>query len=106
MVGELRHLITITLDVATGGVGDRGQGEYTTTTLGQMWAKIEPLTGRKMEIARQLVATATHTITCRPLDGVIPACKVVFGDRTFNVGSVVNKLERGILLELLCSEEL
>lgn len=75
--GKLRELITIQQKTAS-GTGDRGQPLYTWTTFAQVYAEIEPLppTGKKMEIARQLVATATHQISIRYLAGLTPDMRV------------------------------
>lgn len=100
---DLRHSITITLETKI-GTGARGQDEYVTKTLGQVMAKIEPLAGRKLEIARQLVPTASHEVTIRYLQGVTPDCQVHFGTRLFNIGNVNNKLENNFEMCLLCSE--
>jgi SPP1 family predicted phage head-tail adaptor len=54
----------------SGGTGDRGQPLYTWTEPAKVWVKIEALTGRKLEIARQVVPTATHEIAMRFLDGL------------------------------------
>jgi SPP1 family predicted phage head-tail adaptor len=104
LAGELRHIITITLQTKT-GQGDRGQDVYDTTTVGTVPAKIEPLSGRKLELARQLVSTATHEITIRYLSGVVPECQVTYGSRTFNVGAVRNLMETSFAMVLTVTEQ-
>ena len=89
----------------TTGRGPRGEDITTPVTIGTVQAKIEPLTGRKLEIARQLVSTATHEITIWYLDGVVPECTVTYGARTFNVGAVRNILETGFIMVLTCTEK-
>lgn len=104
LASDYRHTISITLQVKS-GTGDRGQDTYSITTLGTVPAKIEPLDGRKLEIARQLVPLATHEVTIRYLAGVVPDCKVVYGSRTFNVGAVRNVKENNYHQVLTCIEE-
>jgi SPP1 family predicted phage head-tail adaptor len=76
--GKLRELITVQQKTVS-GTGDRGQPVYTWTTFAQVYAEIEPLppTGKKTEIARQLVATATHQFTIRYLTGLTPQMRIV-----------------------------
>jgi SPP1 family predicted phage head-tail adaptor len=101
--GQLRHLVTIEIPTVV-GTGSRGQDEYAYTELGNVWADIEPLQGKKLEISRQLVATATHQVTTRYLPGVVPEGRVTFGQRVFQIGYVINKDERNVTLQLLATE--
>ena len=103
IASDYRHSISITLQTAT-SQGVRGQDTYSTSTIGTFFAKIEALSGRKQEIARQIVASATHEITIRYLAGVTPECKVVFGSRSFTIGSVLNRMENNFELVLTCTE--
>ncbi len=101
--GVYRQPVTVTLKTAT-GVGDRGQDTYTTTTVGTAFSLVENLSGAKLELARQLVAEATHQITMRYMPSVTPECQVTYGTRTFNVGAVVNVNSMNYELRLLCTE--
>ena len=103
IASDYRHRITITLDTTT-GQGDRGQDEYATNTIGSVMARIEPLSGRKLDLARQQIATATHEITIRYLQGVTPECRVIFNGRVFNIGNVNNRLENNFEQCLIVSE--
>jgi SPP1 family predicted phage head-tail adaptor len=49
-------------------------------------------------------ATVTHQIRVRYLDGIDEECRVVFGDRIFEVISVLNVEERNRTLDLMCEE--
>lgn len=103
--GELRHTITITVPNVTGtdGLGENVYGSP--TVVGTVPAKIEPLSGRKLELARQIVPTATHEITIRYLAGVVPdQGQVTFGSRTFNIGAVRDVMETQFAMVLTCTE--
>lgn len=104
--GKLRHLVTVQQKQIT-GTGDRGQPVYSWTTLATQYASIEsiPPFGRKMELARQLVATATHEITMRYLAGMDEKCRVQWNGRTFQVGYIWNHEERNAWVTLLCTEQ-
>lgn len=106
----MRHRVTAERKVrsgtdARGGPVFAWQEQYT------RWAKIEPLGGstgrfggRETEIARQLVATATHKVTLRYCD-VTADDRLKFGDRVFNIDLVADVLERNEWLVLTCTEE-
>src|SRR5439155_18754922 len=88
--GIYRHPISVTL-TTTLSEGARGQPATTSTaTIGTGWAAIEPLTGRRLEIAREIVDGVSHQITMRYMPSVTSKCLVVFGTRTFNIGHVLN----------------
>ena len=103
IASDYRHSILITLRSTT-GQGDRGHDEYATKTIGSVMARIEPLSGRKLDLARQQIATCTHEVTIRYLQGVTPECKVIFNGRVFNIGNVNNRLENSFEQTLLCTE--
>jgi SPP1 family predicted phage head-tail adaptor len=103
--GNLKHLVTISNKVQT-GTGDRGQPIYTWQTLGTVPAEIVELSGRKLELARQLVSTATHQVTIRYLAGLETNSQVVFGSRTFNIGYVQNVKLMNFTMILTCTEQL
>ncbi len=69
-------------------------------------AKIETPSGRKMEIARQMVATATHIITIRYRTLNVDEHRINYRGRIFNIGFQNNLEERGVHLELTCTEEM
>ena len=104
--GKLRHKITVQQKTQT-STGDRGQPVYGWTTLATPYASLDSLgaIGKKAEIARQLVATATHEITLRYLAGLDERCRVQWNGRTFNIGYIWNHEERNIWLTLLCTEQ-
>jgi len=103
--GELKHLVSIEHKSIT-GTGDRGQPVFTWTALASnVPAKITPLTGRKLEIARQLVPTATHEVMTRYVANVTAHMRINFGGRILNIGNVNNKEELNFTLTFTCTEE-
>lgn len=105
--GSLRHLLTIQWK-ASSGTGDRGQPVYTWSTLATCYGSLESISpfGRKAEVARQLVASATHEIVVRYLAELDATCRVVWNGRTFNIGYVWNHEERNVWQTLLVTEQL
>lgn len=103
--GKLRHQVTI--QAASGsrdGYGHVTQSWSAITGGTNVWAAIEPLSGREALIAQQQQALTTHRITIRHLAGVTPRMRVVFGSRIFNVAGVRNPDERNAWLVLDCVE--
>ncbi len=66
VAGELRHLVTIQAKSVAALPDSRGHPVRTwADAVTGVWAKIETPSGRKLELARQLVPTATHVVTMR-----------------------------------------
>ncbi len=102
--GELRHRVIIEAKTAD-TTDSRGHPVRTwATSIENVAAKIETPTGRKMEIARQLVATATHIITMRYRVLSARDNRINFNGRIFNIGFQQNVEERNVRLELTCTE--
>lgn len=102
--GSLKHQVLIQEKTVT-GTGDRGQPVYTWNTLITVPASISPLNGRKAEIARQLVASATHTVTLRYYAGLTETMRLLYGSRVFNIGFIKNLDELNFTQELLVTEQ-
>lgn len=90
LAGLLKQRITVQAKSPT-GTGDRGQPLFTwqDETTG-IPAEVVELAGRKLELARQLVATATHQVTMRYLSSLVPTKRITLGGRIFNIGNIQN----------------
>jgi SPP1 family predicted phage head-tail adaptor len=91
------------------GVGDRGQRTGSWETLhGQVPSSVIELSGKELELARQYVPTATHSILIRWHDNVTEECRVVWEGRNFGIGHVKNpdpRNNRNNFLKLFCEEK-
>lgn len=58
------------------------------------WFLLSPLSGREYEREQKMEATTTHRGRCRYFEGADSKLRLVYGDRIFNVQSVVNEEER------------
>jgi SPP1 family predicted phage head-tail adaptor len=101
--GRLRHRIQIvkpklTQDATGGTVIDDD------SLVASVWAAIEPLTGRELYAAQQMVSEVTHKITIRWMDGIKSNMNVRFGGREFQIQSIQNPDERHKVLILLSIE--
>jgi SPP1 family predicted phage head-tail adaptor len=98
----MRHPVTIQEAVeSTNGVGETVE---TWTTLDEVWASIEPISGREFQAVQQIAAETTHKVTIRYLAGVTPKHRVLFGSRVFDILAVRNVEEVGRITDLLCRE--
>lgn len=105
--GRLRHLVRIEQLVTgspqyhPGGELNQEWGEYAT-----VWAAIEPLQGRELFSAQAINSEITARITIRYLSDVVPAMRVFFENKVYNILSVVDRDMRHIELQLMVSEGL
>jgi len=104
IAGQYKQPITVQTK-SLAAPGDRGQAVITWLNEATVRARVEDLSGRRLELARQLVATATHQITIRYLAGIKVTDRVVFQGRVFHIGAVLNKDNVNFRQELVCTEE-
>jgi SPP1 family predicted phage head-tail adaptor len=85
-----------------------GDGGFTQawTDLADWYVSIRPATTRDLEriAAGTVIATATHIISGRYLDGVTTKTRMTFAGRTFEVTGVANPEERNITMDLIAVE--
>lgn len=108
--GRLRHWVV--LEVKTKTRNTYGSETVAWTTNVGAWADVKPLRGSNYLASQQLQSAITHSITMRyqtlaNSTEIKPGyCRVKFGDRPFQIQSVINPEERNIYLELMCVEDL
>lgn len=100
--GRLRHRVTI--QSVTTNTDSYGQPIESWSTFAEVWAAVEPLTGREYFQAQQLQAEVTYRVRIRYLTGVLPTMRVLHDSRTFEVQAVINLDERNRELHLMCRE--
>lgn len=107
--GNLRHRVDLKLEPA-GSTKDRYQRptDSAATVQKNMPARVEPLAGRELEIARQVNARVTHRVTIRwasEWSDLSDRHYFVFKDsRNLYVEGVVNPEERNVMLQCMCRE--
>ena len=69
-----------------------------------VWAGVEPLRGREYLEAKQMQADVSTRIRMRYRSGVTPEMRVLYDGRTYEIESVIDVLERGRELNLMCRE--
>ena len=96
----------VTIQQATETADTAGGTTRSWSDVATVWAEVLPLGGGRIErlFANQLQAEASHRITIRYRSGVTTAMRISYAGRVFNIRSVTNVNEAGVLLELLVEE--
>lgn len=101
-IGEMRHRINIynpdTVDDQAAGPVAAG------ALLRQVWAAIEPMSGREQAFMAQRQLQATHRITIRYAADITPYMKIMFDVRVFKIVGMVNLDEKNQFLEITARE--
>lgn len=101
--GFLRHRLALKTKSVTRD--SFGEEDVTWVTAATVWGSVEPLRGREYMEAKQGQADVSHRVVIRYRTGVVPTMRVYLEDgRGFEVDSVINRLERDEMLELMCRE--
>lgn len=102
--GKLRHHVKI-MRPYWGSEGF-GLGETRWDLLRQCSASIEPRSGGERVSGEQVQQTTTHMIRVRrhPSRFVDSTCRIDYGDRSFEIRSVIDDGERGAELVMMCDE--
>lgn len=109
--GKLRHRLVI--ESKSAGSPQRsntGASALSWTALLTVWGSLEPLSGKRLEAAQATWPQATVEVKVRYRAEILDAdtagtlLRVSFGGRYYPVGKVLNKAERNIELQLLCTQ--
>jgi SPP1 family predicted phage head-tail adaptor len=118
-IGSLRHKITFQQlmydQTETGGYtenlsGDEVLSEETPLDSAvrlddfNVFANVQPLSGRELLLAAQTQAETTHKITIRYRPGLTTHFRIKFGTRIFRILSIINSEERNRWLQIHCVE--
>lgn len=99
--GELRHVITI--QELSDQQNEYGEEDEWVNVL-KARAGIFPISGREFFAAETVNSEVSHKVIMRYVPGVRPDMRVKFGERVFNIISVINFQEKNTELQLLCKE--
>ena len=67
-------------------------------------ASIRPLRGREIQEAQKIQQETTHNIIIRYFEDIQNSDRIRYKDKEFEVTSIINIDNKGVFLELLCSE--
>jgi SPP1 family predicted phage head-tail adaptor len=101
--GQLRHRVT--LQSPTESQTGYGEPTLTWSTVSDIFASVEPLSGRERWNAQQFQSEATHQVRMRYRSGVTSKMRIVWGSRTFHfMEPPRNTEERNVELIVLAKE--
>lgn len=100
--GELTERITI--EQPAKGQNDVGETTLTWSTFATVWANVQSLSGREAERYGEIVGFSGHKVTIRALPGISTSMRVIYRNRTLEVGAI-NEYDRVRYLELICTEK-
>lgn len=99
--GSLQHRITIERPAETRG--QMGSQKKAWAPICQTWARVQPLSGRALEVAQALHAEVTVKITIRYRADVAETCRVLYRGTVYAVQYVLNPEEQNRELQLYCT---
>ncbi len=100
--GKLRHWITI--QTRTDTMDSYGEPIPAWTIFDQVWASIEPITGREYFASKETRSQSTHRIRIRYRSGITTKMRISWDSRLFDIESILNTEERDRELVLMCVE--
>ncbi len=101
--GWLRHRVEVLEKVA--GRDSFGAEVTAWATAATVWASVEPLRGREYIEAKQGQVEVSHRVVMRKSVAVAASMRLrLEGGRVLEIESVIDPLERGERLELMCRE--
>lgn len=106
-IGQMNQRITIQRRSATKDA--YGQEIDSWIDVAEVWAYIRPISGREKLRAFAVESDLSHTVTVRYSAALLPpktvdAWRVMYGDRVFNITSVMNVDEGNKLIVFDCVE--
>jgi SPP1 family predicted phage head-tail adaptor len=96
--GKLRHRVTLQKIESVRQPG--GTYEEQLVDVATVWANIIPKRGTERYQAQQIESELSHTIVLRYRSDVTPQMKVKYGERLFDIESVINVGERNRKMEI------
>lgn len=102
--GKLRHRVTI--QKRSRAQDPSGEESDVFTAIAEVWASVEPLTGREQFTAQQILSEVTHRIRMRYIPGITVSARdrIVYGTRLFDIQFPANLEERNKELEITAKE--
>ena len=105
-VGKMRHRITFQ---AFGGKQDSTgdplqEDDDNWADVATVWASIDPISGREFYAAEQSQSEVSHKVRCRYRSGLTTAMRIKYGQRKFDIISIIDWEERHESLLIMCKE--
>lgn len=100
--GRLRHRVTIQAQVDT--QDEYGEELQNWNDVVTVWASVEPLRGSERVESKGELGLLDTRIVMRYRSGISSDMRAVFGERVFDIDSVINPYERKKEMQLMCVE--
>ncbi|WP_419767245.1 phage head closure protein [Arcobacter sp.] len=100
--GSLKHKIEFIS--MKSGRDDYGSPTQIPESFEMAWSNIIPISGSEKYMSNQRYSESTHKIKCRYIPGIDTKMSIKYGDRTFDIISVINVGERSKELEIIAKE--
>jgi SPP1 family predicted phage head-tail adaptor len=100
----LRKRITIQIRSTT--KDSYGQPLTEWSDIATVWGEVAPMSGRELLAAEAVQSSLTHSVSIRYFAGLKPSMRIKYGDRLFDIQSVIDEDERHRTMTLLCVEGL
>lgn len=100
--GKNRHYISIQDPTETRD--SYGEPVLSWSTYHNAWASIEPLKGTEYWLSQQVNAEITSKVTIRYKSGINPKMRIVYGNHTYRILSVVNEYEKNDKMIMMVEE--
>ena len=94
----------VTLESPTNTPDPYGEQGQTWGAVAEVWAGIDPVSGREVELAKSYAPTVSHRVTIRYRPGVTSSMRVRYGPRLFFINGVIDPHEAHEHLILFCTE--
>lgn len=102
MIGGMRHRLVIeNPQSTTDNLGGR-QTEF--QEAGSVWGNLKEKSGKESEFRGKVTDVYTHVLTCRNTTLITAKSRLKYGNRFFNVKSIINPDGRDRYLEVLLNE--
>lgn len=104
-VRSFRDFLALQALAGSTTAGTRGQSQQTMQTIASVYGNVEDLTGRELVQAREIIATATHSVETHYNSAIAPKARFLWGDIPLNIEAVLNPDGRGRFMRVLCTRE-
>lgn len=86
------------------GKNELNQPKKEWVTFAVVRGEVDPLRGREYIASKQVQAEITHRVSFRYIKGIKPSMRVKWGDRIFEIESVINPMHQNYEIQLMCKE--
>jgi SPP1 family predicted phage head-tail adaptor len=94
----------VTIQQAAKSQNEVGETVLAWSDFATVWASVDSLSSREMERFAETVGFMTHRVKIRYLDGLTGAMRIIYRDRTLEIGQIIER-DRLWHQEIICTEK-